>query len=126
MTRHGIYQNEYIDHWGVIFTSLDIYNKYGVNFSVFLLNPSIMMDRLGSKGGPHLPLLKKQLEVHKRILSDDMQSTDSAEIQEFQEFESQRLRCEKPNVVFRNGGFFERMLHKAHPRRKPRRFKVAV
>lgn len=67
------YSDEYLEHWGEVFTARDFYRRTGVPFHIFLKDPEAYIDMLDSDPDAK-PLLSKQQATLARVGLDDIEA----------------------------------------------------
>jgi hypothetical protein len=65
-----MYADEYIDHWGEVFTARDLYRQHGVRFDTFLLAPHEILDSIDQLPPRVAPLLPAQAAAMHRDLEE--------------------------------------------------------
>jgi hypothetical protein len=64
------YADEYIEHWGGVFTARDLYHQHGVRFDTFLLAPQEILDSIAQLPPRVAPLLPAQAAAMHRDLEE--------------------------------------------------------
>ena len=107
------YSDEYIHHWGQVFTANNIYAR-GITFEVFLKSPETIIDKLIFNNPDHWMLtnmsenlLQKQRRVQHQLDRQDM--ADIVELELVRDLERE------PDVHCIHGRYFEPMHHTAWP-----------
>ncbi len=105
------FTDEYIEHWGEVYTTTPAIHRRGIRFEVFLQDPHSVLRHLAGDAGARefLPLLPEQHAVMRREKRREALDEAAAELESALDRYNE-IRC-------RNGRFIEPLRHHAFPNR---------